>query len=87
MTTVPSDAPSLSGNVGQVATALLIAGVVVTADEMQVTTTPNGRYSFEDLEVGEVMLTAEYPGFETYTRRVRIREGRNTHDISMIPIP
>lgn len=85
----PPDRPegeTLSGQVRQVATEVLIEDVNVVVDDQTTRTTPNGRYAFEGLEAGEVMLTATFPGFEVYERRVRIREGSNTHDIAMIPV-
>lgn len=77
---------TLSGQVRQVATEVLIENVQVQAAGRTRVTSPNGRYQFTGLEVGEVTLIATYPGFETYQRRVRIREGGNTHNIAMIPI-
>ena len=88
MTDPPStdEGATLNGQVRQVATEVLIENVEVTADGQASLTTPNGRYQFRGLEVGEVTIVATYPGFETYERRVRIREGSNTHNIAMIPI-
>lgn len=77
---------SLNGQVRQVATEVLIENVQIRAAGQTGVTSPNGRYQFNGLEVGEVTLIATYPGFETYQRRVRIREGANTHKIAMIPI-
>lgn len=80
------DGATLNGQVRQVATEVLIEDVEVRAAGQTSVTSPNGRYQFEGLDVGEVTLVATYPGFETYERRVRIREGSNTHNIAMIPI-
>ena len=77
---------TLNGQVRQVSTEVLIENVQVRAAGQTSVTTPNGRYQFTGLEVGEVTLVATYPGFETYERRTRILEGSNTHNIAMIPI-
>jgi hypothetical protein len=77
---------TLRGQVRQVATEVLIENVQVTAAGVTRVTTPNGRYQFDGLEVGEVTIVATYSGFERYERRVRILEGGNTHNIGMIPV-
>ena len=83
--TDPSEGPILEGTVHQVSFEVLLVGVTVSAGGFSTQTTTKGAYKIEGLPLGDVVVTATFEGHDPYTQRVRIREGRNRHDIYMSP--
>jgi hypothetical protein len=66
---------------------VLLEGVVVWVGSVRDETTIKGDYFLDELDLGEVRVFAEFPGYEQYSRRVLIREGGNTHDIFLVALP
>ena len=83
--TDPGEGQILEGTVHQVSFEVLLVGVTVSAGGFSTQTTTKGAYKIEGLPLGDVVVTATFAGHDPYSQRVRIREGRNQHDIYMSP--
>lgn len=81
----------LSGQVYDNATNNPLTGAVVTFNDMQVTTTDDGKYAFnianvDDLPAEGLPLTAVCDGYIDYSRSLAVT-GDMTFNIAMIPLP
>ena len=52
-----------------------LVGARVSANGQMVQTNQNGVYRFSNLPVGQVAVSAEYPGFETTIKKARVESG------------
>lgn len=78
---------SLFGVVRITGSEVLLEGVRVWAEGIdEDRTTPNGGYSLDGFEPGITQVFAELDGHEQYSRRVRIDDGSNVHDIFLVPL-
>lgn len=83
----PSEPPpsaSLSGIVREDGAGTAIAGATVTVGSASLTTGQDGRFQFPSVPVGSVAtVRVTAVGFDEYAQTIDIRQGANTHDISL----
>lgn len=82
---VAPNGTSLQGVVVLAGSQVRLPDVPVTMDGRVVVSDSRGQYRFEDVAVGEVTLSANYPGYLPYERVLEIVEGANTFDIPLLP--
>ncbi len=82
---IEPEGTSLQGVVVRAGTQVRLPDVPVTLDGRTVVSDSRGLYRFDDVAVGEVTLSAQYPGYLLYERSLDIVEGSNSFDIPLLP--
>ncbi|MBN2280932.1 MAG: carboxypeptidase regulatory-like domain-containing protein [Candidatus Marinimicrobia bacterium] len=80
----PSKFGSIKGTVFHINTDVPISGVVVKCDDISTTTSSDGKYVLEDVEIGSKTLKANKSDYEDYKQTIKIKENETlTLDIEL----
>jgi hypothetical protein len=85
----PSSLPQIASVSGVVTagTGAVIQGATVKIGSRTVTTGAEGRFEFQNVPVGSVLIVTSAPGFDPRSQSVSLVAGTNTHDVVLTLTP